>query len=166
MKKLVVIMAVLAIATVSQAAYEWTNTEIAELSLDSTTSDNLAYGGILVLSNNITIGGAAWDLSLASNPDVQMSYADSTSSLLGTIQSLGYSDATGVYEVNADYVGSSSLAFQGTIGVFSLAGDVDGNFYHLSPNGAELGSGAVTMVPEPMTIAMLGLGGLFLRKRK
>ena len=40
-------------------------------------------------------------------------------------------------------------------GVFAVAGDADGLAYEV-----------LHVIPEPMTIALLGLGGLFLRRRK
>lgn len=45
-------------------------------------------------------------------------------------------------------------------------GDTIGSIEVLDKEASSLGTIGITYVPEPMTVALLGLGGLFLRRRK
>ena len=56
----------------------------------------------------------------------------------------------------------------GTLADFGLAADVEGTIELtlLDAGFSPLDSMTITVVPEPMTMALLGLGGLFLRRKK
>jgi hypothetical protein len=72
-----------------------------------------------------------------------------------------------IYSFSATVTGNNSVV----IGLAMQAGDrvVNGitNYYY-SPTGTQnsVTLGGLTIVPEPMTLVLLGLGGLFLRSRK
>ena len=61
------------------------------------------------------------------------------------------------FTVNGDPSGTNSILIDPDYGSYV------GNF---AASGEQDAFGTVTLVPEPMTIALLGLGGLFLRRRK
>ena len=79
-------------------------------------------------------------------------------------QSLSYGDklsnfGTLVYNSNSDY-------YTGTItGTLSDGSDLNSTFYiHNLENLA--GTGDIIIIPEPITLTLLGLGGLLIRKRR
>ena len=59
----------------------------------------------------------------------------------------------------------SGTHFTGTLDVGDTSGTYTLNLYHTNFSTI-IDSLPITIIPEPMTIALLGLGGLFLRRRK
>jgi len=47
----------------------------------------------------------------------------------------------------------------------AVAGDVITGYQYDAENDAFIALGSVTIVPEPITVALLGLGGLFIRRK-
>ena len=68
--------------------------------------------------------------------------------------------------INSDYLNIISV---GTYFDFNLSLQASTNFGTMiqgNQTGSDGFSGSMTVIPEPMTIALLGLGGLLLRKKK
>ena len=173
MKKLVVLMLVFGVVSVAGAA---------EISLEGQGAPLLATPGTTVTINILTdtalIGLDA--LVTVTGGDVitgAMSPADAADygwdPVSFPIDPLGLGTAT-VEVGGATFaaapgpaVGYVDIAYTGGIQIVSLsAGTLFGGTYDVNYNPAGFSQGVVAIVPEPMTLGLLGLGGLFLRRRK
>ena len=168
MKKLLVLTLVLALASVASAAL--TTTVLVNGSAFNMATGTAAVGDTVTVKVGNDVASAGGTTSLSMNADAAES---GTIALLGTWMLPGTGSAA-----SAD--GSGGIDFDwadGTIGL-NVTGDwcqavfdipaatsevvlsFSGTMFDATPTG-----GTIT-VPEPMTIALLGLGGLFLRRRK
>lgn len=67
----------------------------------------------------------------------------------------------------ATIVGFVDVAYTGLVQVVSIAaGSTYGGSYDVTGSPPVFSQGIVEIVPEPMTIALLGLGGLFMLRRR
>ena len=172
MKKLLIIMLVLGIATAANAALSWEirDTGGSTVSGDLTVDDD--YVLVLMGTDDLDpIDGYLWygDWSkiTVSNPQVLENNGDLGSNNYYTAYS-GYAwgaaqslDPTppvtdgdwASWDFSADTVGTGSFDFYNyNVSSYYVEGTQTFNI--------------VAVVPEPITIALLGLGGLFLRRRK
>ena len=177
MKKLLILMLVLGIASAVQAA---------TMTVDLTTDDphlNVAPGTVITVklttdnviknfaginftasgTNTAAIGGGGWQVG---NSAVSPDGTESAGDIIGA-----YMLATAGEEYLAGtvlYTFSATINEDGTIGMANVScidpygvPPMPPKYYDLTLNGLD-----VTIVPEPMTILLLGLGGLFLRRRR
>ncbi|MHC5183328.1 MAG: PEP-CTERM sorting domain-containing protein, partial [Planctomycetota bacterium] len=71
----------------------------------------------------------------------------------------------GIWSINYD-TPEVRNTFAGTLVTTTLAGIVNGDtFVMIDGNLANMDAG-ITFIPEPMTMALLGLGGLMIRRKK
>ena len=76
-----------------------------------------------------------------------------------------YYAAYGIWSINYD-TPEVRNTFAGTLVTTTLAGIVNGDtFVMIDGNLANMDAG-ITFIPEPMTMALLGLGGLMIRRKK
>jgi hypothetical protein len=166
MKKLLVLLMVLGLATTAQAALSLnlsaTTVGIGgSVTLDVVSDDSQQWTGWFVLSEDTYY----WTNPLAANYSgswaIDASAGDSGSA---TVMS-GY---PAVYTLQA--AGTTTPAYAGTQFSIDITGVQLGTIYlalestiDYSPIAPGL---TLEVVPEPMTIALFGLGGLFLRRRK
>jgi hypothetical protein len=172
MKKLLVLALVLSVATMANAALTLTISGPTELLAGASATYTVGYSGAAILSsdNDIvadfgTVGGG---VILTANRD----------SALDVIQ---ISPVTSNYQIaiTNDILGTDMGAPLFSF-VFTAPATVPaGNYAHLAllDNGATcdlqwnvitdavMPNAAVHITPEPITMALLGLGGLFLRRR-
>jgi len=133
-------------------------------------SGNSTNGGGQVLSFTPTAGGSK-------NQDVEI---DNYQGNLFCVPSYVYSTPIAantpilsfVYKVATPFSGKVTIALLDTDKIYTWDGG-DGDNYAVSGSTVNLGGDgnvqfttAITLVPEPMTIGLLGLGGLFLRRKK
>ena len=162
MKKLLVLMLVLGLASVANAAISLVGpTTINEgdtVSIGIDNSDGLDYGMYLSVSNISEGGFSMGTLALTS--------------LAGDTASIGasytYDDTWEVEMFLANSVGNTTPGIQITADLTCL---LEGIFVTVDLwDGADLSAPVDTLVieqvPEPMTVALLGLGGLFLLRRR
>ena len=173
MKKLMVLMLVLAISPLASA--------VVTISLEGEGTSILATPGTTVRIN-IDADGLliAMDALLGvSGGDIisgAMSKADAAS--YGWDPGLSFDPlglGTASVEIGGGTFGDSTIgttgyidiAFTGGTQLVSLsAGQSFGGSMDTGFGVPTFSQGVVTIVPEPMTLALLGLGGLFLRRRK
>jgi hypothetical protein len=183
MKKLLVLILVLGISSVANAVLvdmtvggtTITRTASGSVTLYVTASDSgdgaklgdidalMTVTGGDVISGAMNLSDCAsygWDVSLSANPvglgtaGVQMD--GGMASTAGTLGVVGY--VTIAYTMgNKDVVTVNFSEYYG--------GSYDTNFNEVMSDSFST-LGGVTIIPEPMTMALLGLGGLFLRRRK
>jgi hypothetical protein len=178
MKKLLVLSIVLALTSLANAGY-----------VDITGPDQLVVGGDVGVYDVIAVddgveatqglyvyfkgpaGAASLDISGVTNEVVSGEVYDAT---IEELQSFGI-DTTDVQTplIWADAVIPSFPATVWTgdmLKGFAFTGLTAGTTIEIvvygDMDGAVLASKTVEVIPEPMTIALLGLGGLFLRRRK
>jgi hypothetical protein len=180
MKKLLVLMLVLGMATMANAALTITISGPTELETGATGTYTIEYSGITdfggfdfdAISDTGTLEGM-WNISsgaiLAANYD--------TGAVLN-----GKNEASGNYELSAESftlstpvdMGSPLASFVFTapstapVGGIATLSLISNGLFDIGANeitGITMPTFAVT-IPEPMTIGLLGLGGLFLRRRK
>ena len=172
MKKLFALLVILALCGAANAATvslvdEGTTiaaTGGVEYTLEITSTGPLFSLDLLIsVSGDATITGAmgqdasdyGWDAGLDSDP------------IYGTgnvnIGASNFNNAPGplVAYIKVTY-GSGEVVVSIEDSVASIGGSVDGTTY----GDIDVSTGTVTLLPEPMTIALLGLGGLFIRRRK
>jgi hypothetical protein len=184
MKKLLVLMLVLGMATAASAATITLREQSSGLSSYEYTPGETVT--IEVVSGGLTGSGASRIGRLAMSLDTDSDEADSSSA--GTLHAtlsnnLGWNNGspaphpdliTGIVGEAAVGQGVGNVVlYTFDVQVDSMATDtitIGANITLLkNPFGGDLTVDSVTdlvMTPEPMTIALLGLGGLFLRRRR
>ena len=194
MKKLLVLMLVLATASMASAytvkisvdgvvdpedtTIELAPSQHAKIDVHVTNNANWPSGGLgiylliqgpgsIVADSNQLIANPQyrWEQSTADN----MTRPDPYDNLKGILESLGYA---GIVDIVDGWIGDSSDPF--TIPLGKVIDDMD---FHcdavgevtlvlIDTSGNFLDSQVIHQIPEPLTVALLGLGGLFLRRRK
>jgi hypothetical protein len=171
MKKLLVLLMVLGLATSAQAALS--------LSLDKST---IGVGETAVVSVSDSIGeNWTWQFILTEDTywwtaPVAAAYdgaraSDGAVTILPAAGSMASVTANPTYacmvQLNAGDPVSPSAGVQFTIDVIGVqAGTIYVDLQDFLTDSKVGGPLALVVIPEPMTIALLGLGGLFLRRRK
>ena len=139
---------------------------------DSTFHATLTLDASLVYPNSVFWPGADGPIPVAAtgltvtSPDY--TWADGSISSQEVIPGmLGYShiDENGQLHLNAySYVGGRELLISGSIGGYAEMDEVDSTTRHLLYSGG--GPWQVTIVPEPSTFALLGVGLLALYMKR
>ena len=165
MKKLVCLMIVALIGTVASAAViellSPATAEVGDIVTINLYSDVTA-GDFTVLS--ISDGGAGGS---ASNAVVTAGFDWVIFTGPGTLNTGGFlvENATGKTNFGSPLVGGILYSFDYTVAAAPIGTIInftaDGNV-----GGTIISGAAMEVIPEPITIALLGLGGLFLRRRK
>ena len=188
MKKFLVLMMVLGMATMANAALqisvgtdtdpaesEYTLTPSQELILDIFTDSFMAAGsgGYYALVVNINAGHIDYTTGnpVLVPPDGGMFITHEMSALdMGFPLPAGENGVGGSAVVqDSPSIAAGTKLFDGI--VFHCIGPVFDAVIHLyeSPDGTTINlvdTAIIHQIPEPMTMALLGLGGLFLRRRK
>jgi hypothetical protein len=183
MKKLLVVLTVLAIATVANAALvskisvngdvDMPDTQInllpsdtAVIDIHMTASDSVT-SIVLLMQGPATIakgpGFSAWEQSKVTIP------SDFYADYLAAFTEMGYTDITQIVDVDImditePFTTPNGKVVDGLILHCEAIGDVTLTLFNTSLE--VLDSQVIHQVPEPMTLALLGLGGLLLRRRK
>jgi hypothetical protein len=162
MKKLLVLMLVLGMTSLASAA----------ISLDGPTS--ITVGDTVKIGIDNLDGGdylAYVNVSLISEAGFSMS-APALTSLAGNQSSVGapyvYGDGSEIEITLADTVGVTTPGVQFTWDLTCLAQDVTVTvlLWDAADLSAPVDVLTIAQVPEPMTIALLGFGGLFLLRHR
>ena len=164
MKKLLVLSLVLGMATLASATLEIsmtankTNLTVGEVATITVTGPAANWGGYIIVEDNGSIG------ALSSPADLQgvnlFSYSDYEEAGWGFGYEITYADSTvGGIAAGPQWtiLFSSDVEGTATVSLWDGAGTFE------APEGGVL---SFVVTPEPMTMALLGLGGLFLRRRK
>jgi hypothetical protein len=162
MKKLLVLTLVLGMASLSSAAF------------DLGDIDGLGYS---VTGNTVTVTGtnvggylmslAADDGSVLSNGIVAPEFT-----AVNDPGSFYYGEWTGASAANTSYVTGTIFTIDFTPGAslltFTYSGIVGASEITIAGQATSLVDATMTLaaIPEPATMALLGLGGLFLRRKK
>ncbi|MHC4069560.1 MAG: PEP-CTERM sorting domain-containing protein [Planctomycetota bacterium] len=103
---------------------------------------------------------AAWDFPAGTNvtiPDTDLQVTPP-----GSVSSVG---PTTLFTFDLSLSGSELVGDSITFGATSVVSIVASTFTDFTNNISSV-DGTVTVIPEPITFGLLGLGGLFLRRRK
>ena len=173
MKKLMILVLVLGLASVASAtySYNWTDTSGSDITQG-------VVGTAVVLEINRGAETAAWGYSFKlydqfENGAVGTDHGDMTGAAFGGAEGSTPPAMIGPYSATYDgydltagdtVAGAAGTMFKVTIMPSASGAMSIGNY--ASDYVTLIDSANLTIVPEPMTIALLGLGGLFLRRRK
>lgn len=172
MKKLITMLAVLAMATVANATIVLDPVEVDEgMSLNVQTDPIDAADAQQALWLAVGGGGGALDAGTMVYPGPDLNVITDFTGLdqdITDLVDLMIGEAS--TRIDLLEVFSSSSAPPDVVGVLATYGvtqaaDIATTVYLLNGETMEIMDTA-TIVPEPITIALLGLGGLFLRRRK
>jgi hypothetical protein len=160
MKKLLVLMLVLGMTSMASAA----------ISLVAPTEINEGETGVIGILNDDGLDyGMYLDIGYISEGGFSMVSVDLTS-LAGDMSSIGapyvYADMWEYEIFLAQSVGTTTPGIQVEATVECLALDVTLVVELYDAMGTLVDSAQIAQVPEPMTVALLGLGGLFLLRRR
>ena len=176
MKKLLILMLVLGIASAAQAATmnltlgsadTYTDVPVGTVITVTLTTDDVVKNWEAIdftASGSNTATGGSWQVGNAgASDDGTESAGDITGAQMAVVMGEEYLAGTVLYQFSA------TINEDGTIGMANVSCiDPYGSppmpppYYTIGTlNGLD-----VTIVPEPMTIMLLGLGGLFLRRRR
>lgn len=177
MKKLIAIVMILALASVASAGIDltWNSTptgsDTYDITLDVTGETGVSYVSI----NSLTVdSGTLTALSSSTLPE-GLAHNGMIGDPLGVgygaygnefaIQGVDDSPVKDGTVLSFSYTGTASEAYVGNLAsayfAESLISGTDGVDYTFSELGME-----TIAIPEPMTMALLGLGGLFIRRRR
>jgi len=167
MKKLLIFMLVLGLASAANAT----------LSMDISGSVDVVLGDTLVvsISSDDTVGWLGY-IIVEETGDGALSNGYSTSnagssSLIIWYSEVGWGDG---YEMTTMSITGDVVAGIQHVVSYATSGLNIGDTARISlwddrigyGTGDEQGTADITIIPEPMTVLLLGLGGLFLRRRK
>lgn len=168
MKKIVILMLVLGLATAANAAVSWEFRDEAGTTA-ITSVDITSPNFTIVISGSYPAGGAGqFNLYDAVGPggDADFVTGATPGPALGSLGALSILDtAFDGYTVNY----ADTAAQSGVVATLTLTALQIGLLTVDNWNTAfteVLDSASIPIVPEPMTIALLGLGGLFIRRKK
>jgi hypothetical protein len=170
MKKLLVILTVLALATMANAAIHISldgNITIDEITIDPSDTITIDVyddqaGGYVDWMHYLDIGPIDNSVYTLSNARLGGGAGDYASFVQGTYN--GYDD---IEITQADT--SAPDPDPGAVFLIDLHCEGSGDVYIYIYDGGDfsvIDSAVIHQTPEPMTIALLGLGGLLLRRRK
>lgn len=179
MKKLIVICIMLAMVSFASAALTW-STEVNETTkvITATLSSNQLERAINILKMQSDVGGS-WAMTDTAFVGAGMPWTFESSTLAsgyaGNLTTAEDDDDLGVTGDLLTMTLDLDDAFLGTVN-FSFPTLVMNPMVTLSSyvtdmvlptgNKTDISAFSVQVTPEPMTMALLGLGGLFLRRRK
>ena len=163
MKKLLVLMLVLAMAPVASAI-------TGSIVIDSGTSWHVTIAGsyadpYLIVAIDTTYAATLAGFTKGGNaPSDSISFGTTVDAGVGY---LGQGEVWAMADMSSPYTYSDGTWLTGTASGTAL---VDGAgvaymWLYESPDGSTINLLDTVYVPEPMTLVLLGLGGLFLRRR-
>ncbi|MFA5785070.1 MAG: PEP-CTERM sorting domain-containing protein [Phycisphaerae bacterium] len=162
MKKLIVLLCVLIVTSTASATISLTVSQPSTESLAIEVTGTIDQDLYIVLSSNGTLGSYALGVDA---PDLS-GYAGPTDDLTGT----GFDPPAGFSGQYWVMATSDNINYPITGEFLTALGGAAGDQVNIRAFDETVGYlgdfGTITLVPEPMTIALLGLGGLFLRRRK
>jgi len=165
MKKILALALVMSVAAMAiSMGPELSNVDNGDGTFTVTLTDNTGATGVNIMSvtstGNMTISNAVWNANLGMNTQFGDWYGAGAPGATATATATGVY-ATGVL-VTFDVTGvAGDVLTIGDIFGGALASYVD----YGAGSTASLTGMSTTLVPEPMTMALLGLGGLFVRRR-
>jgi hypothetical protein len=173
MKKLLVLALVLSMATMANATLTMTISGATSVAVDGTQTYTIGYTGspelpasvdVEVLVDNVAIGTIGNGVVICSNSDVALNWAAEVTAGQeweeAAVQDLtaGVAIATPLFTIDPTGVAAGTVTI-------SLTENYIQDVLWNQIVGTNMASKAVLVTPEPFTMTLLGLGGLFLRRR-
>jgi hypothetical protein len=167
MKKLMMLVLVASLATTAQATYDLIGGPIATgnvswsvvgSQLVGTNSSGVADSG------GYGIGSGGGMISAIGPLDATNDFTGSHLPAAGNLGKVRYVPSVDAFQISAGSVGDDPGFGAGQWFVFDILGPATIPFYDFGQGLDPVGEGEI--VPEPATIALLGIGGLLLRRRK
>jgi hypothetical protein len=182
MKKLVVLALVLSVASMASAALQLTGAPVAPIAIGDTVSAGILSDAVMQYqSGNYFVVAATDGILSVDNMSGAVVCTDSGMSLFQGVSIpadtgwvLNVAGVTGMTGGAFNMDATTGLAAQTLFSGINITGAAKGDgivYLLISPDLSDgswttAASFAVHVTPEPITMTLLGLGGLFLRRRK